>query len=167
MTRWLVLLSLPLVCACGGASDNGAGPPGTPPGSITPAAIVAGGDCPAPSGAGVGHSGILAANETWSAAASPHHVTGRVLLRQNAILTIEPCAVVLLDPGLGFDIGGANDAGKLVASGTFDGSTLRPIRRRQHLRGRAGVPRHPLGGRERQLPGRQPRPVRLSALGRF
>ncbi|MBM4357546.1 MAG: hypothetical protein FJ096_05485 [Deltaproteobacteria bacterium] len=70
--------------------------------------------------AGTLHSGAIDAAETWTAAASPHRVLGT--LDVNAVLTVDPCAVVLLAPTEG---GGAthldlHEGGKLVAEGSAD-----------------------------------------------
>src|SRR5262245_31354525 len=47
--------------------------------------------CPEP-GAPVAHSGNITTNQTWGAGL--HDVTFDVGIRQNATLTLEPCAVV-------------------------------------------------------------------------
>jgi hypothetical protein len=82
----------------------------------TPDDISKGGSCPVPTGAGTKHEGILTADETWTAAGSPHHVTFGLDVR--AKLTIEPCAVVLVDPGYIITVGSNTDKGSLVAHGT-------------------------------------------------
>jgi hypothetical protein len=143
------LLTLTLLSSCdpedaagsdGGASD--AAPPmdsGTTPGAEGPDAngpdpasdggagpsADAGPDvrCVAPSGAGTTHVGTIDADETWTAADSPHVVTGDIHV-VGATLTIEPCAVVRLRKGLIIDVRGD---GELNAHGEYVGATRRPI----------------------------------------
>jgi hypothetical protein len=107
------------------AADGGAGTETDP----TPDQLASGGGCPAAAGAGTDHQGTILADETWTAAASPHRVTADVQVR--AKLTIEPCAVVLLGAGYGLDVGSNTDTGSLIAHGvsqTKDGVLdLRPI----------------------------------------
>lgn len=100
-----------------------------PPGGmrgITPDEVVARGDCPALTGAGTPHTANVTADETWTAAASPHVVSS---LRLEATVTLEPCAVVVLKKEAVLTIGnsGMGKAGKLVANGTFDGAELKPV----------------------------------------
>lgn len=76
--------------------------------------------CPTPTGAGTVHTGkIITADETWTAAESPHVVTFGQQVNKGATLTIEPCAVVRVQGGYDFVV-----QGKLVAAGTSD----KPIR---------------------------------------
>lgn len=75
--------------------------------------------CPTPTGAGTPHQGFLETNETWTAAASPHHITAAFTVRSAATLTIEPCAVVTVDPDYLFAV-----EGKLIAkNATFKAAT--------------------------------------------
>lgn len=69
--------------------------------------------CPAPTGAGTNHGDTISADETWTAAASPHIVTSAVKVATGATLTIEPCAVVKLKSGAGIEVDG-----HLTANGT-------------------------------------------------
>ena len=62
--------------------------------------------CAAPTGAGTEHQGAIRADETWSAADSPHVVVFDVYVNSGT-LTIEPCAVVRLRKGHGISISGA------------------------------------------------------------
>lgn len=79
--------------------------------------------CPTPTGAGTTHDGAknIAADETWTAAGSPHLVTFDQHVVAGATLTIEPCAVVRVIGARGFTI---DTGAKLVAEGTAD----KPIR---------------------------------------
>lgn len=87
------------------------------------------GECVEPTGEGTTHQGAINADETWTADASPHVVTGAITIR-GATVTLEPCAVVLLQKGFGIEVGetpgGAPAA--LVAHGavaTLDGAEVR------------------------------------------
>ncbi len=114
--RHLVPLSVLLSLGC---------PP--PMRTITPDDVVNRGDCPATMGAGTAHTMNVTADETWTAAASPHVVSA---LRVEATLTIEPCAVVLLKKGVVLSVGNSGATGKpgkIVAQGTFDGTALKPV----------------------------------------
>lgn len=70
-------------------------------------------------GTGTSHSASISADETWTAAESPHRVSTR--LSVGARLTLEPCAVVLMTGSAQLYLDAAG--GKLVAEGTVD----RPI----------------------------------------
>ena len=87
-----------MLAACEGAS----GPP--EPSACEPA-----------TGAGTEHGGILTADETWTAAASPHFLPSGLDVR--ATLTIEPCAVVRVAPGATITVGDSITPGRLVAHG--------------------------------------------------
>ena len=128
MTRTLSFLAAPLALAgClqssstpDGGADAGAQTspgPGFEGGVADGSGAADGGPvtstCPTPTGAGTKHSGAIAANETWTAAGSPHYLTFRVSIPQGVTLTIEPCAVVHVQGGYGIDVGG-----KLSAPGT-------------------------------------------------
>ena len=111
--------------ACGG-DDAPPDPVDTP--AQTLAKIASGVDCAAPVGAGTSHSSTISADETWSAADSPHRVTGHIYLRASATLTIEPCAEVRLSPGVSIDSGGAGNASQVIARGTITGNVVHPVR---------------------------------------
>ncbi len=57
--------------------------------------------------------GTLSADETWTAAEGPYHVTGNVSIPAGRTLTIEPGTTVFLDSKVGFTV-----HGRLVARGT-------------------------------------------------
>jgi hypothetical protein len=57
--------------------------------------------------------GTLAADEVWTAADGPYHVTGNIVVPVGRTLTIEPGTTVFLDNDVGFTI-----HGRLVAQGT-------------------------------------------------
>ncbi len=75
----------------------------------------AGGGCPAVTGAGTPHTDNLSADETWTAAGSPHLVTSSIKVNAGATLTVEPCAEVRLGAGNHLEVDG-----KLIAEGTAD-----------------------------------------------
>lgn len=96
------------------------------PRAVTPEALLAGGDCPAPTGPGTPHTTPVMSDETWTAAASPHLVSS---LRLEATVTLEPCAVVLMKKEASLSIGnsGTGRPGKLVAAGTLENNLLKPV----------------------------------------
>ena len=71
--------------------------------------------CTPPTGAGTTHDTSPAADETWTAAGSPHVVTAILSIAAGRTLTIEPCAVVQLKPA-----GGLLVSGKVSAIGAAD-----------------------------------------------
>lgn len=73
----------------------------------------AGVTCAAPTGPGTIHATSPAADETWSAADSPHVITTSLAIPVGRTLTIAPCAVVQLQPATGVLV-----EGTLVAEGT-------------------------------------------------
>jgi hypothetical protein len=66
------------------------------------------------------HATDITANETWTAAASPHEVTGFLKIRNGATLTIEDGAEVRFNAGAGLQVGDTAlaESGGLVMSGT-------------------------------------------------
>jgi hypothetical protein len=120
-----------------GSSTDGAPPavnPDQPDGEITGplgdggSGSGSGTPCTLPTGSGTTHAGTISADETWTAADSPHVVTSDVHIPEVTV-TIEPCAVVRLRKGVIIDMGGgsAGQDGELIAHGEYDGTTRRPI----------------------------------------
>lgn len=66
------------------------------------------------------HASDITADETWTAAASPHQVSGYLRVRNGATLTIEPGAEVRFDAGAGLQLGDTTlgETGGLVLAGT-------------------------------------------------
>lgn len=79
--------------------------------------------CP-PLGAGTMHGANVLADETWTAAASPHVVTTSINVR-GATLTIEPCAVVRIAPGAIITVG--QTPGAAAAAVVARGDAVRGI----------------------------------------
>ena len=72
--------------------------------------------CAAPTEPGTEHKADITADETWTAAASPHKVTVNVRITAN--VTVEPCATVTFAEGVGLTIGNTpNIAGAVIARG--------------------------------------------------
>jgi hypothetical protein len=92
--------------------------------SQTPAADASAADtsvastCTPPTGEGTTHAAV-AADETWTAASSPHVVDTSLAIAADRTVTVEPCAVVRMKSGAAFVV-----EGKLSAEGAAD----RPIR---------------------------------------
>lgn len=87
------------------------------PDSPPPPDVMVAPPCEPPTGPGTEHSGTISADQTWTAAASPHIVTFNLSV-QNATLTIEPCAVVRIRKGFMITVGATSGAtAALVAHG--------------------------------------------------
>ena len=113
--------SSPVVVPDGGLIDSGTGDAGggtVDPADPTPDELSTRGACAPVVGAGTSHSGTIAADETWTAAASPHHVTFDLDIK--AKVTIEPCAQVIVDKPYRITVGGTTEAGSLIAHGTSE-----------------------------------------------
>jgi hypothetical protein len=82
--------------------------------------VLAAKGCPASArtGTGTDHAATVSADETWTAAGSPHRVASSITLE--ATVTIEPCAVVLLGANAGISAGNSPKPGKIVAHGAVD-----------------------------------------------
>lgn len=129
MTSARLLLSALFFVGC--SSDPAATPSapdsGTPPDGGPPAdggAIVEG--CPAITGAGTTHDKNVEADETWTAAGSPHLVTDTVGVRAGATLTIEPCAEVRFSAGKSLNV--ADVPADTTATLKAEGTANKPIR---------------------------------------
>jgi len=122
---WFIACAAPApVPAPGGliSSTGTTGSSGTS-GSVSAEDIAKGGECAEATGAGTNHAVDIKADETWTAAASPHVIaTG---IRINANVTLEKCAVVTLGKGASLFIGGSalSDAGSLTAKGEIIDNT--------------------------------------------
>jgi hypothetical protein len=110
----LALLAM-LAGACG--DDEGGTTPDARPPDAPPAPDAA--PCPTPTGSGMEHSSGILADETWSAADSPHIVTFDIAV-QGSTLTIEPCSEVRIRGGFGLEVGGTTGSAPaaIVAHGT-------------------------------------------------
>ncbi|MFO0658532.1 MAG: hypothetical protein U0165_01670 [Polyangiaceae bacterium] len=100
----------------GTGGTGGTGGSSSSPIDPTPDELAAHELCPTPSGTGTEHSGTITEDETWTAAGSPHRVTFNLTILAN--VTIEPCAVVIVSPGMIIDVGSNTDVGKLIAHGS-------------------------------------------------
>jgi hypothetical protein len=69
--------------------------------------------CVDPTGPGTMHPGSITQNETWTAAASPHVLAQDTSI--TAVVTLEPCTLVLVGPAKTISVFGA---GSIVAKGT-------------------------------------------------
>ena len=106
--------------------DDDGSDDGTPGGDVTPEVLASGGSCSAPSGAGTDHTTGITADETWTAADSPHRIPGDLTIE--ATVTIEPCAVVLLGEAVYVEVGSSTTVGAIVAHGEVSSSDVRPVR---------------------------------------
>ncbi len=118
---WGSLLSLaataPFYTAC---KSDGASAPQGDGGVVIPAADAdVPSTCAPPTGAGTKHDATPSADETWTAAASPHVIDASLSIPAGLTITVEPCAVVQLKGAVGLLV-----QGKLVAQGAAD----KPIR---------------------------------------
>lgn len=75
--------------------------------------------CPAPSGVLIKHGSDITTNETWAGDGIVHQWVFSGTIRPGATLTLAPCAVVQVNPGLSITMRGAtNNPARLVAMGT-------------------------------------------------
>jgi hypothetical protein len=71
--------------------------------------------CAAATGGGTKHDASPTADETWTAAGSPHVVGANLSIAAGRTITVEPCAIVQIKGGVGMLV-----EGKLVAVGSAD-----------------------------------------------
>lgn len=71
--------------------------------------------CAPAAGPGTPHPSTISADETWTAEGSPHLVAASTTIAAGATLTLEPCAVVKVEAGMGILV-----EGRLVATGAPD-----------------------------------------------
>lgn len=117
MNTYHSLLAAAVACSLSFSACTGEDEPGTTP----PPDTGGQGACPSSTSGPTAHSGAITADETWTAATSPHVVTGRLDIAGGATLTIEPCVEVRLAPGAAIApglTGSVPEAGTLRAEGT-------------------------------------------------
>jgi hypothetical protein len=117
-----LVVAAPLIAACD--SDSGTTPqgdagsvPGDDGGTKEDSSVPS--TCAPATGEGTKHPATPTANETWTAAASPHVIDAAFSIPSGLTITLEPCAIVQLKGGVGITVGG-----KLLAEGAAD----KPIR---------------------------------------
>ena len=75
--------------------------------------------CPALNGKGITHQSDITTNETWAGDGTVHRIAFGITVRPGATLTLAPCAVVQVNPGLVLTVTGTPAApAKLVSQGT-------------------------------------------------
>ena len=91
--------------------------PGTYATSINdlPAALTAAAACGEPNGSVITHSSNISLSETWAGAGVTHRVPTSISITGSAVVTIEPCAIVELGPGVWLTV---RDNARLVSAGT-------------------------------------------------
>lgn len=111
MWRWMTVAGVAcLLSACGRDAtlppEGGrVGPPGAPSRLVNPACTPVG---------QTHFADTVSTAVTWTAASSPHHVTGTAVVAPGGTLTIQPGAVVCFDPGTGL----RSTGGRLMAVGS-------------------------------------------------
>jgi len=110
----------------GGSSSGGSSSGGNPaPGQPDFDAMAKGGDCAAPTGAGVEHRGDITTDQVWKASEGVHRIDSTVRILAN--VTIEACARVELSSSGQIEVGSTSVPGKLVTAGTLEGGKLSPV----------------------------------------
>lgn len=71
--------------------------------------------CGEPNGTVVTHSTNISVSETWAGAGVTHRVPTNIAITGSAIVTIEPCAIVALGPGISITV---RDTARLRSAGT-------------------------------------------------
>jgi hypothetical protein len=80
-----------------------------------PAALTEVPPCGQPNGSVVAHSSNISLSETWAGAGVTHRVLTSISITGSAVVTIEPCAIVELGPGVWLTV---RDNARLVSAGT-------------------------------------------------
>ena len=94
-------------------------------GPLLVAAASQSASCPALNGKGITHQSDITANETWAGDGTVHRIAFGITVRPGATLTLAPCAIVNVNPGLVLTVTGTPAApAKLVSQGT----AARPVR---------------------------------------
>lgn len=73
--------------------------------------------CGQPSGVTVTHAADVAASEAWAGDGVTHVVPNAIAIRGGAVVTVQPCAIVALGPGVSITV---RDNARLVSAGTGD-----------------------------------------------
>jgi hypothetical protein len=73
--------------------------------------------CGQPNGTVVTHSSNISVTETWAGAGVTHRLPNSISITGTAVVTIEPCAIVALGPGITLTV---RDSARLVSAGTSD-----------------------------------------------
>ena len=71
--------------------------------------------CGDPNGTVVTHSSNISVSETWAGAGVTHRVPTNISITGSAVVTIEPCAIVALGPGVSITV---RDTARLRSAGT-------------------------------------------------
>ena len=107
--RWMVVV---LVVGCSGGSKHTPDAAKDAPVDVAIDALT----CAPVTGAGTTHGTTISAAETWTAAASPHIIPGDLNIQ--AVVTIEPCAIVLIAANATVTVG---PTGEILAAGVASG----------------------------------------------
>jgi hypothetical protein len=116
--RWIRSVALAGVVGvagvgCNSSTSSGGVTPGTDGGSDAPSGDAGPAACPAPTGSGTTHATRITADETWTAAGSPHIVPADLTI--SAKVTVEPCAEVRIAAAKQLAVA---PGGSVVAHGT-------------------------------------------------
>lgn len=108
--RWLAIVGFLVPAASAGCGDDEQA-------IACPALhVLQGGTLP---GAGREHrASSFTADQLWTARDSPHLVKDLIVVTGNRSLTLQPCAVVVMEPQTGIQLGSAESSGDLVAVGS-------------------------------------------------
>lgn len=75
--------------------------------------------CGEPNGTVFTHTSNISVSETWTGAGVTHRVPSSISITGSAVVTIEPCAIVAIGPGISITV---RDNARLVSAGTSDTS---------------------------------------------